>query len=131
MLREKAKFYYLDKGLNCAEALLLACRDYYDLEITDEEASLVTAFGGGMGCGRTCGALTGAIAALGKIVKGGKGEVYKASAGLIQLYEKEMETSLCNELMPKYKNTETRCLKTVELSADIVEEFISENVIKN
>ena len=64
MLREKAAYYYGTMGKSCAEAILLAASDVYDLKVTENEAQLFVGFRTGMGCGSTCGALTGAVAVL-------------------------------------------------------------------
>ena len=55
------KLYH--SGWNCAESVFLAIHD----QIGEGEApvQLLTPLGGGMGCKRTCGALSGAIVALG------------------------------------------------------------------
>ena len=67
MLAEKTRYYYGELDKNCAEALLLAANDVYNLGITENDVNLFIGFGGGMGCGSTCGALTGAIGVLSKL----------------------------------------------------------------
>ena len=58
-LGEKAKDYYVNQGLNCAVSVLLGASDTYNLGLSKADAKMVTAFGGGMGCGLLCGARTG------------------------------------------------------------------------
>ena len=53
---------YKHQGYNCAEAMVKACNDLHDMRIPSELAS---PFGGGMACGDTCGAVVGALMALG------------------------------------------------------------------
>lgn len=58
---------YHREGFNCCESILLGLLDY--LGVKDEllVPQIATGFGGGIGhTGRICGALTGAIMALGK-----------------------------------------------------------------
>jgi len=50
-------------GWNCAESVFQAVHKQFRDEAPP--VHLLTAFGGGMGCKRTCGAVTGAMAALG------------------------------------------------------------------
>ena len=59
---EKADELY-HAGWNCAESVFLAIHE----QIGEGEApvQLLTPLGGGMGCKRTCGALSGAVIALG------------------------------------------------------------------
>ena len=64
MIKSKAYEYFITQDHNCAETSLLAIRDAYGLDIGPEEMKLVSAFGGGMGCGKLCGVLAGSMAAL-------------------------------------------------------------------
>ena len=47
MLKERATYYYMEDGCNCAEAVLLAANDVYGLGLSDETAKVVGGFGGG------------------------------------------------------------------------------------
>lgn len=52
------------KGFDCSQVVLAECADR--LGISREETNRMTAaFGGGMGIGETCGAVVGAMIALG------------------------------------------------------------------
>ena len=55
MNSERLKSYYLDKDYNCAETTLRLINDKYDLGLAEEDYKLVSGFGGGFGCGITCG----------------------------------------------------------------------------
>lgn len=63
-ITDRAVNYYRS-GYNCAEAVLLAAAESYDLGLSSREVRLATGFGGGLGRGHICGALTGAVIALG------------------------------------------------------------------
>lgn len=126
MLKDIAKKYYLEKSYNCAESIFLASNEYYNLGLDEKMREIVTAFGGGMGCGRMCGVLTGALAILGVMIHIEKESFHQLCTKLIEDYEKKLETSVCNELKSKYKTEKERCWKTVEISADIFEKFIAE-----
>lgn len=51
--------------MNCAEILLMAANEEYKLGLDDRFIKAVCPFGGGIQSEKTCGALLGAIAALG------------------------------------------------------------------
>ena len=127
MLKNIAKKYYHEQNYNCAESLLLAANECYSLNLKENDYQLLTAFGGGLGCERICGALTGGIAALGKIFNVDKETMHVLSAKLIEDFEKSLGTSVCSNLKEKYRTEEFHCLKTVELAADVFENFISKN----
>ena len=62
-IREKALDYH-KKGYNCAQAVIAACSELTGL---DEKAALAISagFGGGLRSGEVCGAISGAVMALG------------------------------------------------------------------
>lgn len=62
-IKEKAVAYH-KAGFNCAQAVLAACNEYTGLD--DSAALAVSAgFGGGLRSGEICGAVSGAVMALG------------------------------------------------------------------
>ena len=64
MLKEKAKEYYNDKDYNCAEAIIRAANDVYDLGINEAGLKSYGCFGAGMQCGSVCGAVSWAMGAI-------------------------------------------------------------------
>ena len=55
MLRDNVKKYYLEQDYNCAETILRCIDEEYGIGLTEDDFKLVSAFGGGMGCGSSCG----------------------------------------------------------------------------
>lgn len=125
-LSDVAKKHY-NSGKNCAEAILLASKEKYNLGLTCEDTELVVGFGGGMGCGSVCGTLAGAIAVLGKMYS--KREDFRP---LCAKFVKEFEVALgcnshdCRDIAKKHKNEETKCVNAVIIGADTLEKFINE-----
>ncbi len=63
--KELALDYFTQRGCNCAQSLLLAFCEDYGVD-KNAAAKIAASFGGGIGRqGETCGALTGALMALG------------------------------------------------------------------
>ena len=59
---------YFRQGLNCSECVLRTFIDIYNVNLPDEILCMATGFGGGMGHTKnTCGAITGAVLALGTL----------------------------------------------------------------
>lgn len=130
MLKEVAANYYLKEGCNCAESLLYAANLYYKLGLSEESLKLIGAFGGGMGCKTTCGALSGAIAAISAKYQTGKAhetpQVKEISGGFVKCFEEKLGSTLCSVLEPQNKQPEVRCLRTVELAAEALENYLKE-----
>jgi len=62
---EKATSYF-EQGYNCAQSVLLTMQEYYGIHRNKFVPKIATPFGGGIGKrGSLCGALTGAIMAIG------------------------------------------------------------------
>ena len=127
MLKEKAAYYYKTLGKNCAEGILLAANDVYGLNLTDSEIQLFAGFGGGMGCGSTCGGLSGAIGVLSKMY--GTREDFRALCGaFVKKFEDKLGcgTIDCEPLAARYKTEANRCTEAVELTAQALEEYIAQ-----
>lgn len=129
---EKVKEYYLGKNFNCAESVLRAANDEYQLGL--DEKALVTAggFGGGMGAGSSCGALCGAIQALGaKMLAEGRAAdcpgLRAKCAGYYKAFEEALGSSECRNLGPKYKNGEIRCYAVVEKAYELLKTAMEES----
>ena len=130
-LGEKAKEYYLEQGLNCAVSVLLAANDTYNLGLKKQDAQLITAFGGGMGCGNLCGALAGSMAALGKVFLA-EDEMYKPEfkdvcAGFVAKFNEKWGTTLCAPIKEvNATDPRTRCSLTVLETGNLLQEYIDE-----
>ena len=126
-LKERAGYYYGTLDKSCAEGILLAANEIYDLGLTEGEVSLFAGFRTGMGCGSTCGALAGAIGVLSKMY--GQREDFKELCGkFVAAFEKELDCGAidCATLAAKYKTPEKRCVAAVELTAQALEKFIDQ-----
>ena len=125
MLREKAAYYYGTMGKSCAEAILLAASDVYDLKVTENEAQLFVGFRTGMGCGSTCGSLTGAIGVLSKKYSQ-RADLKELCGKFVEAFEQKMACGAidCTTLAARYKTEASRCRAAVELAAEALEEFI-------
>ena len=130
MLKDKAYKYFITKDHNCAETALLAISEEYGLGIGPEEMKLVSAFGGGMGCGKLCGVLAGSMAALGRLAVYGRAHATEdfgpLCAGLCEKFETGLGSLKCADLKAMYRNDEVRCLKTVELGLEVFEAYVKE-----
>ncbi|SET59550.1 C_GCAxxG_C_C family probable redox protein [Natronincola peptidivorans] len=137
MLKEKAEKYYSPEcDLNCAEATLYAINDAYDLQLTKDALKMMAGFGGGMAIEETCGAVTGAIAALSIMFvedRAHEGDRIKSIVKkLFHRVEEKLGTANCKLLKEKYRhNDEEKCKYIVLAVAEVVEEIIQDEAQKN
>lgn len=122
--------YYFDQNYNCAETILRAGNEYYDLGLNDRDMIMVGAFGAGVQCGNTCGAiLAGASILSMKYVEAKAHEsadIKPVVTKLIRLFNLKYGSTLCKDIKPQSFAPEYRCLKTVEAACDILEQTIAE-----
>ena len=64
MLKDHIAKYYFVQNFNCAETILRAANDYYDLQLHDKDMIMVGAYGAGIQAGNTCGAVLSVAAIL-------------------------------------------------------------------
>ena len=129
MLADLAQKYFLEGDYNCAESLLLAANEYYALGLDSENCyRLVSAFGGGMGCGSVCGALAGGIAALGQMTVDGRAHTtqdFKENcASFVAEFEAALGSQLCRDIKPALFEEGKRCAEAVRRGADVLEKHM-------
>ena len=118
------------EGYNCAETLVILGNERYGLGLTEDAFRLLSGFGGGMYVGKTCGAITGALAVLGKLAVadrshqtegwGGKVE------GLLTAYQEAYGSTDCDDIVPNYRTEEGGCCPTVELALEALDAYVKE-----
>lgn len=89
-------------GLNCAQCVLAQCAP--ELGYDEEELQNMTAvFGGGMGRGDTCGAVSGALIAIGLALGGddedGFAEAKQIAATFQSAFTEKHGSTICRELL--------------------------------
>ena len=130
MLKDEIGKYYFEQNYNCAETILRAGNDYYNLGLHDHDMKLVGAYGAGIQCGNTCGAVLSAAAILSmKYIETKAHEsadIRKVGTNLIRKFNLKYGSTLCKDIKPHSFKPEYRCQKTVETACDILEEVISE-----
>ena len=118
-------------GFNCAETILRVSNQTLNLGLDQNALLLAAGFGGGMGVGNVCGALTGAIMVLGRLyVKKYAHEstrIKDLEQKLIADFENEFKTLLCTPIKDKYLDPEYKCKSVVIKAAEMLENLIKNN----
>lgn len=144
LMAEEISRNYFKKGLNCAECVFRTFADMHDINMPDEVIALTTGFGGGIGQQKSaCGAITGAVMALGTL-KGRRNpfEYEETSDRIKQLYGgiypifKEMTnemkehygTLICSELSAPHgdfegKTRKKNCMEMIAYCSALVTKY--------
>lgn len=130
MLKDLLPKYYFEQNYNCAETILRAANEYYDLKLHDRDMILVGAYGAGIQSGNTCGAVLSAAAVLSmKYVEAKAHESEDIRPVVVKLMRKFNEkygSTLCKDIKPQSFKPEYRCRETINTACDILEETIAE-----
>ena len=128
MLKETAKKYRSEEyDLNCAECIIYAANEEYNLSLKEETLKAMAGFGGGMATGDVCGVITGAIGVIGIMfteVSGHKSpKVKEMTIELINDFKEKLGYIKCVDLKKEYKDVR-KCTLMIEIGADILENII-------
>lgn len=140
MLKDEAKKYieselkYGDKRhlyhYNCAEVMLNACNDYYNLNLDKNTLKVMAPFGGGLCSEKTCGILTGGAAAIGIIFAEDKPseniKMKEITKKWIEKFEKEFKNTDCKVIKEIKRDENEGCKPLIIKGAEILEEIINE-----
>lgn len=126
--KEKADALHA-RGFNCAQSVLGALGDYTGL---DEKTALAMAggFGGGVCSGEICGALSGAVMALGLVFpytdpgdSASRAEVRKQTAKLVRSFQERYGCVRCIDL----KRSGQPCPDLIRYAAELAETTIKDS----
>lgn len=130
MLKDLVGKYYLDQNYNCAESVLRAGNEYYDLGLHDRDMIVVAAYGGGIQSGNTCGAVLAGAGILSMKYVEQKShdskDIKPVVLKLIQQFNKTYGSVLCKDIKLQSFKPEYRCQRTVETACDILEAVIAD-----
>lgn len=130
MLKDLYAKYYFDQNYNCAETILRAANEYYNLGLHDRDMILVGGFGAGIQSGNTCGAVLSAVSILSmKYVEAKAHEsedIRPVTVKLIRKFNEKYGSIQCRDIKPQSFKPEYRCQKTIEAACDILEEVLAE-----
>lgn len=129
MLKETAVSYYM-QGYNCAESLVNAADELWHLGLNEQGRRLAAGLGGGVQMGEVCGALTGAICALGCLIVETKAhdcaQLKPMTLEIAAAVKEKIGFVRCDEIKPRMFTMERRCAGTVEVCAEILESVLQE-----
>ncbi len=129
MLKDRAKDYHTNGNQNCAESLILAAIDEYNLQIPKECSKLLGGFGGGVGCGHLCGAVAGSVASIGQLTIDSCAHESKnlseVRANFIESVNQKLGSIMCADLKQEYFDKEAKnCAAVVCAVAECLDEIV-------
>ncbi|NQT60085.1 MAG: C-GCAxxG-C-C family protein [Bacteroidetes bacterium] len=123
--------FYLSADMNCAESIVRAANKLYSLEIDEHALRTASGFGGGMGAGHLCGAVSGCIMAAGMLfvrVRAHENDVLQnITADFIERINNHFDSLLCSEIEKKYSTEDFGCSQVVYETAEFFWNLVSDN----
>lgn len=107
------------EGCNCCQSVIMSCCEAYGL--SEEQAYRIGAFfNSGMRCGEVCGAVSGALMALGLEYGDKNNRQCSKSTDFLQAFKTEFGSILCREILEKYQKK--MCPTIINFAAKYLEE---------
>ncbi|MDL2258064.1 C-GCAxxG-C-C family protein [Eubacteriales bacterium OttesenSCG-928-K08] len=122
----KNEFLYKEDW-NCAEHILIGANRVYKLGLDANAIKVAAGFGGGISTGDICGALTGAVMALGLLFveeRAHESNIKSLTAELINRYSEKMGAIDCQPLKDRYHNDEIKCRDVILEAASILDSIV-------
>ncbi len=120
--------YGEDLDLNCAEKILYASNEVYDLGLDHASLKMSAGFGGGIGMESVCGALTGGVMVLGTLFIVNRAHesdrVKLLTREFFESYESEMGSTVCKPLKDMHRTEELKCSNIIVKASKILEAII-------
>lgn len=117
---------------NCAEKILNGANETYGLGLEGKGLKMAAAFGGGMGTGRTCGAVVGAIMVLGMeytaTVAHQSPMVKEMAVEFQAAFTKMMGSIDCMELKEHHWSETAGCTEVVRAAAEVLDSLMKGKV---
>lgn len=115
---------YNASGYNCAESIIRAANEEYDLGITESDYALVSGFGSGFVYGHLCGAAASAVSVLSKMFVNGKlaesPDAKKKVMAFMRDFDETLGGTMCKEIRAKHQNVNKGkgCTEVVRMAAE-------------
>ncbi|MBR4573307.1 MAG: C_GCAxxG_C_C family protein [Lachnospiraceae bacterium] len=131
MLKDVYEKYYYEGNYNCAETIIRAGNEYYDLGLHDRDMIAFGGFGAGIQTGNTCGAVLAAVSVLSmKYIEKNAHEskdIKPVTTALIREFNNKYGSILCRDIKPLSFKPDIRCKNTIEAACDILERVIADH----
>lgn len=130
MLVEKVNKYRNSNtyGLNCAETMIYAANEEYNLKLDKNTFKTMAAFGGGMAIENVCGAVTASLAVLGIIFVQDRAhestKIKDLSKEFFQRYSEKLGSYNCDKLKEQYRDEIKGCSIMLNTAAEILQDII-------
>ncbi len=129
-LKDLYSKYYYDQNYNCAETMIRAGNEYYELGLHDRDMIAFGGFGAGIQTGNTCGAILSAVSILSMRYVEQKAhesaDIRPVTTALIRKFNERYGSVLCKDIKPQSFQPDIRCKHTIEAACDILEQVIEE-----
>lgn len=131
IIKNKLEKYYGDEyDLNCAETIIYAANEEYEMNLQKDTLKTMSAFGGGMGVEGVCGAISGALCVLSILFTKERAHEGTLVKELSQRFYKEFLEELgsenCRYLKAQFRTDEEGCSKMIFTAGKILDKIVKE-----
>ena len=123
--------YMARNDLNCAETMLNAANEAYDLGLDANALKVACAFGGGMGAEKTCGALTGGLMVLGCRLATDRSHKDERMTAIrdefVAAFQSKFGATECAVIKQTHRDPVNGCQPVVAATSELIEEIVERN----
>ncbi len=120
--------YGKTEDFNCAEKILNAANEAYQLKLSPEALKMAAGFGGGVAIEGLCGALAGGVMVLGRlfVTKNAheSDRIKRLTQELLNRYREAMGSIDCAPLKAAHRNDVVKCDPVILKAAAILDEIV-------
>ncbi|MDR1620174.1 MAG: C-GCAxxG-C-C family protein [Clostridiales bacterium] len=124
-----ANSFLYKEDWNCAEHVLIGANRVYGLGLSDNAIKLAAGFGAGVSSGDICGALAGAVMALGALFVNERAhesdKIKVLTNELLNSYREKMGQIDCTPLKAQYRTEESKCRDIILEAAGILDGIVA------
>ncbi len=115
--------FYFAADMNCAESIIRAANTIYSLGLDEQVLRTASGFGGGMGAGHLCGAVSGCIMAVGMLFVRDRAhesdDLPLITADFIERVNKHFNSLMCSDIKKSHYQEELGCSQVVYETAEL------------
>lgn len=125
-MNKLVKEFYLEKGYNCAENMLLLANKDFKLNLDEKHIKMMSGFGGGLFKEKVCGVITGGIAVL-SVMFSGSSILKELTIEYQDETLKAFSSNDCKEIKPIHREESNKCANVIDKAYEILKEIILNN----
>lgn len=123
-MENPVKDFYLFKGFNCAQTMVILSSKRYNFEVSNDLINAMAGLGGGLQTESLCGVVSGGVMAL-SLIFPDKDIQNQAIVSFQDKLKTKLPSFSCKEIKKSHRDENDKCLNVVETAFDSLTEVVN------